>query len=470
MLTEFHIGIDDTDSRKGGCTTYTAALLVGELWKNGFTPADFPWLVRLNPNIPWKTRGNGALAIHLRVEEESLGEIKKIALEIVRKTTDHSIPSTDPAVVFLEGKIPEELTNFSSKAVHDLIRVGEARTVSRKVNAEPHLFKGSRGLVGALAAIGPDLIRDCTFEIIAYRTGKYVGTPRRVDAASVEEMDSKFQDRTFNNLDPQTGRVLICPHGPDPVLFGIRGEDPLSLLEAFREVRVREPIERVMMFRTNHGTDAHLGVLRNVGSLQTYQSAVVKGRVETFPRVLRGGHIIFRLSDCTGFIDCAAYEPTGSFRRRVQELIPGDRVKALGGVRRISSGRLTLNLEKLEVLELAEDVRWENPRCVQCNRRCESMGRNQGYRCRRCGLRYPKNSAIFVVTNRPLKQMLYIPPPRANRHLTKPTSRYNPQRTHRTTMQKDMWKGKWNYPSSGSEHLFILENLLKRAKSGELSV
>jgi len=27
---------------------------------------DYPYLVRLNPNIPWKTRGNGAVCIHFK--------------------------------------------------------------------------------------------------------------------------------------------------------------------------------------------------------------------------------------------------------------------------------------------------------------------------------------------------------------------------------------------------------------------
>ena len=61
MVTELHVGIDDTDSEKGGCTTYTATVLFHELSSRGLKPSDFPWLVRLNPNIPWKTRGSSAV-------------------------------------------------------------------------------------------------------------------------------------------------------------------------------------------------------------------------------------------------------------------------------------------------------------------------------------------------------------------------------------------------------------------------
>ena len=57
-----HIGLDDTDTIKGGCTTYVATEIIKKtLPKIGFL--DYPRLIRLNPNIPWKTKGNAAIAI-----------------------------------------------------------------------------------------------------------------------------------------------------------------------------------------------------------------------------------------------------------------------------------------------------------------------------------------------------------------------------------------------------------------------
>src|SRR5438309_10604504 len=63
MLTELHIGIDDTDSEKGGCTTYTATVLFQNMIERGFKASAFPWLVRLITYITWKTSGNGVLAV-----------------------------------------------------------------------------------------------------------------------------------------------------------------------------------------------------------------------------------------------------------------------------------------------------------------------------------------------------------------------------------------------------------------------
>ncbi len=421
MLTELHIGIDDTDSRMGGCTTYTATVLFQELCRRGFKSKDFPWLVRLNPNIPWKTRGNGALAIHLVVEEDEIDQVQDLAITTVENTTDLSTPSTDPAVVFLAGHVPESLREYSTRALHDVLSVNEARSVAKAVRARLHLLKGARGLIGSLAAVGAELDRgDHTFEIIAYRTKENLGTPRQVDKESVRKMDAKWGDKTFNNLDPETGRVLICPHGPDPVLLGIRGADPQSVIEAFGEVKVNEPIERIMIFKTNHGTDAHLARARNIAELEPHQSAVLTGRVETMPAVLRGGHVIFRLKDETGLVDCAVYEPTGSLAVSARELLPGDSVSVYGGVRRRRDGSLTLNLEKLEIAQLADAFREENPRCSNCGSRCESMGRGQGFRCKKCGLRLRNASKSRLTVERNLRTTIYIPPPRARRHLTRP--------------------------------------------------
>jgi len=423
-LTEFHIGIDDTDSEKGGCTTYTATVLFQELFNRGLRPFDFPWLVRLNPNIPWKTRGNGALAIHFFVDEEQIENVQRIALETVEKTTVASARGTDPAVAFLKGQVPRALREYSTRALHDVLSVREARAIATSVGAEVHALMGVRGIIGSLAAIGAGLDSvGHTFEIVAYRIRENLGSPRRIDHESVKLMNAKHGNRTFNNLDPESGRVLVSPHGPDPVLLGIRGYRPQDVLSAFNEVQLGEEVERVMIFRTNQGTDAHLRKMRRAVDLKSHQSGAVKGRVEDVPRVVRGGHVIFRLRDDSGSIDCAVYRPTGSLALAARDLIPGDRVRACGGIRGRRNGRTTLNVEKLEVLHLVEKIEHANPMCEDCGGRCESMGRGQGLRCKKCGRRDEYASKIQVRQQRHLQSTIYVPPPRARRHLTMPDSK-----------------------------------------------
>ena len=423
MQTEFHIGIDDTDSREGGCTTHTASLVLQELESRGFEPIDYPWLVRLNPNVPFKTRGNGALSLHFVIDRSRLGEVKEIALATVEAVVDLTQSRTDPAVVFLSSPVPEALSEFSERALHDMISVAEARRVASDIGADIHLLKGSRGLVGALASIGANLDRDHTYEMIAYRRRENIGTPRRVEPRSVREMNEKFHRSTFNNVDPETGRILICPHGPDPVLLGIRGEDPEVLRKAFGEIRIEEEVESARIFKTNQGTDAHLRFHPTIAEIRSYQSVVIDCRVQGKQRVIRGGHVIFRVEDETGSIECVAYRATGSMRDAIQRLVAGDSITVSGGVR-LFKGKMSLNVEKLEVRELVDLFRFENPHCSLCGTRCESMGKNQGFRCKNCRARFSRTSRVKIAVPRRTSLGYYLPPPRAHRHLTKPICRY----------------------------------------------
>ena len=57
-----YLGLDDTDSPDGMCTTYLAALIAEALEAGGCTVKNMR-LIRLNPNVPWKTRGNAGVCI-----------------------------------------------------------------------------------------------------------------------------------------------------------------------------------------------------------------------------------------------------------------------------------------------------------------------------------------------------------------------------------------------------------------------
>ncbi len=87
-------------------------------------------------------------------------------------------------------------------------------------------------------------------------------------------------------------------------------------------------------------------------------------------------------------------------------------------------------------------VVYENPLCPRCGRRMESMGRGQGYRCRRCGLRRRDAGKRAVVLKREVREGLYLPPPRAQRHLTKPLQRYGRENRGFNGCLID----RWHYP------------------------
>ncbi|MFB0514455.1 MAG: DUF1743 domain-containing protein, partial [Candidatus Bathyarchaeia archaeon] len=315
MLT-MHVGIDDTDSPRMGCTTHIAAILVEKLHKLGVSFVDYPNLVRLNPNVPWKTRGNGALCLRFRCDERLVEEIVEQVIDVVEAHSDMDYAGTEPGAVFLTcDNVPAEIRAFAKRTIQGIVKKSEAVKLVRMFEAEAVGFKAGRGIIGALAAIGETLERDHTYELIAYRTPRNCGTPRKLDVSSVLNMNEKMKPLTFNNVDPETGRVLVTPRGPDPILYGIRGETPFAVKQAHEMVRSLESIERWVIFRTNHGTDAHLRKFNSIADVQPYQPAIVQGTVSQQPHIVPRRHVIFSIKDENSVIDCAAYAPTGELRK-----------------------------------------------------------------------------------------------------------------------------------------------------------
>jgi tRNA(Ile2)-agmatinylcytidine synthase len=424
-MVKMHIGLDDTDSPRKGCTTYVAALLIERLHKLGARFIDYPNLIRLNPNVPWKTRGNGALCLRIECDGAIVEEIEETVVETVEENSDLDYEGTEPGVVFFFGEVPGEVETFAKEAIQGIVEMKTALKLLRKFGAEAFGFKDGRGIVGGLAAVGELLRGDHTYEIITYRLPENRGTPRRIVASSVFEMNRETGNQTFNNIDPGTGRILITPRGPDPVLYGIRGEDPQTLRRAHEIVRSEEPIERWVIFRTNQGTDAHLRRVGSIKEIRPNNPVVVRGIVDEAPRIIPGGHVIFSIRDRSGRVDCAAYEPTGSLREAAKRLMVGDVVEVYGGVRPPSPRNpLTINLEKMRVLELTPHIILRNPLCPRCGKRMKSIGKDKGFECKRCGLHEPRMKKIRFKVERGLEPGLYVTSPRSQRHLTKPLSRY----------------------------------------------
>jgi len=422
-----HIGLDDTDSPRGGCTTYVAALLAERLLSLGSVFADYPTLLRLNPNTPWKTRGNAAVCLRVNLDESRQGGAKKAVLDLVDCYGEFWCRNTNPGAVFHVGEVPPAAKEFSDRTVKRIVTLEEAEAIIDGHGMGAVGWKNRRGLIGALAAVGGTLEGDHTYELLAYRSPDNWGTRRRVDPDSVRAMDVALLDQTFNNVD-ERGRPLITPHGPDPVLYGVRGESAEAVYRASAMVRPLEPVERWMIYRSNQGTDAHLGPPVSVRDLRPYNPAVVEATVASPAKTIQGGHVIFRVADGAGEVDCAAYEPTGALREVVRALVPGDRVRISSGVRELDGG-ITLNIEKLEVLDLADAVEYRNPRCPACGGPTESMGAGQGRRCKRCGHRGPVEKTAHTKP-RAIMVGVHLPDKGAHRHLTKPLERYGRERRH----------------------------------------
>lgn len=423
------IGVDDTDSLQGMCTTFLATEIVRDLTQD-FDLIGYPRLVRLNPNIPWKTRGNGAICVRVGEGHGPRSVVGSIAgrptlsyrigrtpsaleavvdrvARVVERWSCFDDPTTNPAFAVL-GKPPT--AGLYWKAVRGVVSKRSAQLAARGLGVVRQ-YKNGRGLIGALAATAwrP---RDRTYEVLTYRARNAWATARVIAADSVVRMDKVFTS-TFNNYDYLNRRVAIAPHSPCPVLFGIRGDDPSVLPAAMRTIRGELP-ERWLIFETNQGTDDHVvrGRPSTPGTTGRWYGTVRSG-----PRNLLGGHVVVQVDNR----DVTAYEPSKQFRSVVRNLMPGDRIEAIGALRRRPD---TLNLEKLFVKSIAGVTRKvSNPWCSRCQKHAKSVGHEAGFRCSRCGDRFPESAAIFARVNREIHLGWYEPPVGSRRHLAKPLKR-----------------------------------------------
>lgn len=428
-VIEVHVGVDDVDSLKGGCTTHFAVEVTWKLKNKGIKFIDYLNLVRLNPAVPWKTRGNGAVALRLLLASKS--DVEDLWGFLISELEEYAKcfhdPKHQPSIVLHVGEVPHEYELLAKKALHDIVPLDLAlRAISKYVNTRYHFITGKRGIVGALSAVGYTMKNtDYTFEVIAYRERSYWGKPRLVDEKSVREMDKLYCKDTILNYDYEFNRVLVTPRGPDPVLFGVRGESPETLVEAIKVLRVLEPVEYVAVFRTNQHTDSHIFPVSSICDIRPYTCISTRGIVKSKPTRTIGGHVFFKLCDHSCCIDVAVYEPTKYFRNIVEKLEVGDEVEVLGCVRPpgLTHG-ITINLEKIRVIQLVKVMRYENPRCTRCGSRMESAGKNKGFKCRKCGHRDPHAVKYSFTVRRELEAGWYQPPRIAFKHLMKPIERF----------------------------------------------
>jgi tRNA(Ile2)-agmatinylcytidine synthase len=430
------VAFDDTDSTESMCTTVLATEVIKAL--RGYDLIGLPRLVRLNPAVPWKTRGNGALCLRFGIGKgdcRMIGEIdgspiysynkmyQEADRRVVLDTSQRLIgklsrteEGASPGLVVSTLKPSQRLYWAAVRGIVE--KEGTLRELYR-IGADIVGWEGGRGIIGASAAMAwrP---HDRTYEIITYRRPEKWGTPRELEDDSVREMDLQCTS-TFNNFDHRTGKRVISPHTPCPVLFGVRGDDPRELMTAAFSLRSESPA-RWLMFLSNQGTDDHLILSEPTLPDRSYAFfSTVAGP----PRTMEGGHVIVPISTSKGLLDCAAYEPTKEFRDVVRALRPGDRLRVFGELR---AEPRTLNLEKLQVIETVEERRKiSNPRCPSCSGPTKSMGSGGGYRCKRCGAKNVLLADTEVVT-RGIVPGWYEPPVGARRHLSKPLKRTNLQR------------------------------------------
>lgn len=406
---EVVIGVDDHDSTKAGCTTHFSVLLMREIGRQGFNIKGIPKLVRLNPNLPWKTRGNASIGFTININEDEIPKIKEIienlsfkyVTEISKGFEMNRKPGYAIAKLSDLQQVMDDVQRFYEMSLSDVITTDLARRFAknRKIT-----IGGDRGIIGSIASMG--FSGDYSFELLTYRVRDNWSKERIVDKSSVIDADTKLFPNVSSNYDYFKNVPMIFSHGTDPVLYGLRGTDPYTLLEEMNLVKTNEAIDFFMLFKTNQMTDVHI---KRTGN-NFYQTAKVEFKVDSI-KILEGGHVIINGYDFPVMV----YKETRELSSMSKELLNGDIIEVIGPVKPSYNNSKIIEAERIKVVSL-NDIKEEVLVCPKCGRKMESAGRNKGYRCKRCKTFSEGKKKVKVRRNLSLgvyQSSLY-------RHLTKP--------------------------------------------------
>ncbi len=416
------IGLDDTDTLSGGCTTYEFHNLIrelAELSKNGS-----PWkipndsrLVRLWPFASKRTRGNAALAVEINIKQEDEGAlhqyleqwydglISRISnLKIIQ--SQHSKRTQfapEPCLIFSRIQYPE----FYWEAVRNHVELDYAKSIlesdpSSKIWGEAGKLSG---LIGSLAAISWEGLEDFTWELTAYRKKEMYSKKRLLLNKSVKEM-SKLFTNTILNRDPNSEKTLIAPRTPCPVLYGIRSEseqDAIRAHEFLQSIKENEEFDSYQVWRTNQATGDH-----------------IKGNELGFlisnPKPHRGGHIILEVKtndSRSKTQSLIAFGETGPVNKLASSLREDDLIAWQG----LNSPEGDIHLERLKLIK-GKPRKLKRPLC-SCGSRFKSAGKLQPLRCEKCQSIFPR-----LWSGEGIEESIWVEPESPQRrHLAKPLKR-----------------------------------------------
>ena len=426
-----HIGIDDTDSVKGGCTTWLVTEVIQEL--SEFDLVGHPRLVRLNPNVPWKTRGNGAVALVLgkgigpkkligdfdgnpvfifEKGKEKKYDKEQIMARVLALIHKHSMPDSEPGIVISDSFLPEGLYWQGVSSI-----VSKEMLLESIEGALSSGLRGSRGIFGAACSLAwsgsfskVNGISH-TWELIGYRNQDNWGMKRNIELSTVQEISNIETVFSCTDLD---GKIAMVPHSPCPVLWGFRGINDDKLIQNFEKLGPETP-SRWLLYKTNQATDDHLRY-KEISDIKDGDSVNLEVSVTSKSNVIKGGHRFFEVKDKSNqTVNCAAFEPTKKLRHVVDKLEIGDSLIVCGSV-----NNKTINLEKMKILELVPRfLKPANPIC-DCGQRTHSSGKDSYYRCKSCSNKYDRPKKVEVSSDLELKW--YEPPASSRRHLSTPIS------------------------------------------------
>ena len=147
-LVRVIIGIDDTDTKEQGAS-WVASLKLGMACPIGHFIEHK--IIQLNPKVPNKTTNCCSTAVSFAVREEEIPALVEFAVDFIRKESY----SDDAVITVFKGlEIPESLREFGWSCKSVLYTTDDAIRVAGENGVQIISVTGTKGVIGAVAAIG----------------------------------------------------------------------------------------------------------------------------------------------------------------------------------------------------------------------------------------------------------------------------------------------------------------------------
>ena len=147
-LVRVIIGIDDTDTKEKGASWVTSLKLGTTCPIGRFIEHK---IIQLNPKVPNKTTNCCSTAVSFAVREEEIPALIEYAVDFVRKESysDDSVITVDQGL-----HVPEALRDFGWSCKSVLYTPEDAIRVAEENGVQIISVTGTKGVIGAVAAIG----------------------------------------------------------------------------------------------------------------------------------------------------------------------------------------------------------------------------------------------------------------------------------------------------------------------------
>ncbi len=142
------IGVDDTDSSKGGATWSLVNEISFEAEKNGLGHYLMHSIVQLYTKTPEKTTNCVSISVTFATKN------KNKLIDFFKKSLEENTYSTNTAMaVYSRIGIPEELKEYGRLVKSKIVTLDETERVAEEQEVKLIPITGKRGLIGAVAAI-----------------------------------------------------------------------------------------------------------------------------------------------------------------------------------------------------------------------------------------------------------------------------------------------------------------------------